>query len=67
MDNKQAEGLIELRQAEVLYTHLAVLKEKNSGTPSGRQWAIAATECEKLCAWIQYVIEVQRPGYERVD
>lgn len=56
MDNELEYGLAELHQAEILYTYLVALKENSNGTPVGRKWAIAVTDCEKLMAWIAYVM-----------
>ena len=47
-------GIDELVMAENLFLRLQQLKA--SDTKHGREWAIAATEAQKLTAWISYVI-----------
>ena len=61
MDNETedlavTDGMTELAVTWELYQRLVALKEKNNGTPAGRMWAIAATDCEKLLAWIGYSV-----------
>lgn len=56
MDIEQVDGFTELEQAQKLLAYLLDLKEKNNGTPKGRIWAIAATDCEKLVSWIAYAM-----------
>jgi hypothetical protein len=46
-------GREELDLAWLLLSKLAKLKESDKGR--GRLWAIAATEAEKLFAWVGYV------------
>lgn len=61
MDNEQEElvatdGMTELAMTWELYQKLIALKAKNNGTSAGRVWAIAATDCEKLFAWVSYAV-----------
>ena len=44
-------GFYELAQAESLLEALQRMKESH-----GRLWAIAATDAEKLVAWISYAV-----------
>lgn len=66
-DTQDAEipiGGLEFDAAWRLQEKLIALKEENNGTPSGRLWAIAATDCEKLVAWIVYAMDITNSAVE---
>lgn len=49
-DQKVSHGFYELAQAESLLDALRKMKQH------GRLWSIAATDAEKLVAWISYAV-----------
>lgn len=60
-DLLETPGFSELRLAWEL--HGALVELKSTDASRGRLWAIAATDAEKLFAWIGYVVGVgdERP------
>ena len=59
MDDQETIGGTEWDVAYALLQNLIELKEKY-----GRLWAIAATDCEKLVAWISYAVDATNSGVE---
>jgi len=58
-------GFSELRLAEEL--HSALIGLKSADASRGRLWAIAATDAEKLFAWIGYVVGVGDEQLEELE